>query len=49
MTRPRAADGAAPTLAQLEATDAFVARHIGTSPADQAAMLATLGYPSRGR
>src|SRR5664279_4546133 len=26
---------------------AFIARHIGTSPADQAAMLATLGYPSR--
>ena len=48
MARPRAARGAAPTLAQLEATDAFVARHIGTSPADQAAMLATLRYPSRG-
>ena len=38
---------AASGLAALEATDAFVARHIGTSPADQAAMLDTLGYPSR--
>ncbi len=25
---------------------AFIARHIGTTPADQAAMLATLGYPT---
>jgi glycine dehydrogenase len=37
----------AETLAALEQTDAFVARHIGTSPDDQAAMLAVLGYPSR--
>jgi len=35
------------TLASLEQTDAFIARHIGTTPADQAAMLDALGYPSR--
>ena len=34
-------------LADLEARDAFVARHIGTSPADQAKMLDLLGYPTR--
>ena len=34
-------------LVALEQHDAFVARHIGTSPADQAVMLAELGYPSR--
>ena len=34
-------------LAALEDAAAFAARHIGTSPADQAAMLAVLGYPSR--
>jgi len=39
--------GGAETLAALEQADAFVARHIGTSPDDQAAMLAVLGYPSR--
>ena len=33
-------------LAALEAADAFIARHIGTSPEDQAAMLAVLGCPS---
>ena len=38
---------AAPTLAALEQRDAFLARHIGTTPAEQAAMLATLGYPDR--
>jgi glycine dehydrogenase len=38
---------AADTLATLEQTDAFAARHIGTTPEDQAAMLAALGYPSR--
>jgi glycine dehydrogenase len=43
----RSAGGGAETLAALEQTDAFAARHIGTSPDDQAAMLATLGYPSR--
>ncbi len=46
-TRTRAAGRASPSLASLEAADAFIARHIGTSPADQAAMLGTLGYPSR--
>ena len=45
-TRHGAAGGPS-TLGDLEATDAFVARHIGTSHEDQAAMLATLGYPSR--
>jgi len=35
------------TLATLEQGDAFVARHIGTTPEDQAAMLAALGYPTR--
>ena len=47
MTHARCAtdDAAAPAArATLEATGAFVARHIGTTPADQAAMLATLGY-----
>jgi glycine dehydrogenase len=34
-------------LAELEARDAFIARHVGTSPADQAAMLETLGFASR--
>src|SRR6185437_8811408 len=42
-----AAEGAMASLATLEAHDAFVARHIGTTPAEQAAMLATLGMPSR--
>ena len=34
-------------LADLEQRDAFVARHIGTSPEDQARMLEVLGYGSR--
>ncbi|MEO8755156.1 MAG: glycine dehydrogenase (aminomethyl-transferring), partial [Casimicrobiaceae bacterium] len=34
-------------LAALEERAAFVARHVGTAPADQAAMLAVLGYASR--
>src|SRR6266498_2554440 len=34
-------------LATLEQHDAFIARHIGTSPGEQHAMLETLGYPSR--
>ncbi|OAI65756.1 aminomethyl-transferring glycine dehydrogenase, partial [Ralstonia pseudosolanacearum] len=38
---------ARPTLAELEARDAFAERHIGPSPDEQAAMLATLGYASR--
>ena len=35
------------SLTQLEARDAFIARHIGPSATEQQAMLATLGYPSR--
>ena len=35
------------SLTQLEARDAFIPRHIGPSPSEQSAMLATLGYPSR--
>jgi glycine dehydrogenase len=34
-------------LDQLDARDAFIARHIGPSASEQQAMLATLGYPSR--
>ena len=47
MNDPRFGPGAPETLAELEQTDAFVARHIGTTPQDQAAMLEALGYPSR--
>ncbi|MBC7455853.1 MAG: aminomethyl-transferring glycine dehydrogenase [Massilia sp.] len=36
-----------PSLTQLEARDSFIPRHIGPSDSEQAAMLATLGYPSR--
>ncbi|MFZ6639912.1 aminomethyl-transferring glycine dehydrogenase [Undibacterium sp. TC4M20W] len=36
-----------PSLTQLEAHDAFIARHIGPSEAEQAAMLKTLGYADR--
>lgn len=36
-----------PTLAALEARDAFAERHIGPSSDEQATMLATLGYASR--
>ncbi|HZX28443.1 MAG TPA: aminomethyl-transferring glycine dehydrogenase, partial [Telluria sp.] len=35
------------SISQLEARDEFIARHIGPSDAEQAAMLATLGYASR--
>ncbi|HYR01223.1 MAG TPA: aminomethyl-transferring glycine dehydrogenase subunit GcvPA, partial [Casimicrobiaceae bacterium] len=45
--RTRAAGDAGSALSELEAADAFIARHIGTSPADQAAMLSALGYGSR--
>ncbi|MHA6846288.1 aminomethyl-transferring glycine dehydrogenase [Ralstonia syzygii] len=41
------ARAARPTLAELEARDAFAERHIGPSPDEQAAMLAALGYASR--
>jgi len=37
-----------PSLTQLEARDSFIPRHIGPSDSEQAAMLATLGYASRG-
>jgi len=37
----------APALSALEEHDAFLARHIGTAPDDQDAMLAVLGYPTR--
>jgi len=48
MNDSRSLDGAAmDPLETLEQTDAFVARHIGTAPRDQAAMLEALGYPSR--
>ncbi len=36
-----------PSLSSLETHAEFLARHIGTSPEDQAAMLACLGYPTR--
>jgi glycine dehydrogenase len=36
------------SLTQLEARDSFIPRHIGPSDTEQAAMLATLGYGSRG-
>jgi glycine dehydrogenase len=39
--------GASDSLAALEQSDAFIARHIGTTPDDQAKMLEALGYPSR--
>ncbi|HVE50499.1 MAG TPA: aminomethyl-transferring glycine dehydrogenase [Casimicrobiaceae bacterium] len=35
------------SLVELAQSDAFVGRHIGSSPQDQAAMLEALGYPSR--
>ena len=35
------------SLSQLEARDAFIARHIGPDAADQQAMLSVLGYQSR--
>ncbi len=37
----------APTLAELEGRDEFVARHIGPNVAEQAAMLAAIGVTSR--
>jgi glycine dehydrogenase len=46
MNDARSPAAGAPTLAALEASDAFVARHIGTSADDQAAMLAALGHPT---
>jgi hypothetical protein len=46
MNHSRSAAGAS-ALGALEQHDAFIGRHIGTGPDDQAAMLATLGYPTR--
>lgn len=45
MTMP--SHSARPSLTQLEAHDAFQARHIGPSGAEQAKMLASIGYASR--
>ncbi|MGO4327792.1 aminomethyl-transferring glycine dehydrogenase [Cupriavidus sp. 2TAF22] len=42
-----AAKGARPTLAELEARDAFASRHIGPDAAEQQHMLKVLGYDSR--
>ncbi|WP_420996134.1 aminomethyl-transferring glycine dehydrogenase [Cupriavidus sp. 30B13] len=42
-----AAQGARPTLAELEARDAFASRHIGPDAAEQQHMLKVLGYDSR--
>ncbi|MEP7329127.1 MAG: aminomethyl-transferring glycine dehydrogenase subunit GcvPA, partial [Betaproteobacteria bacterium] len=41
-------DAAPLGLVALEDHGEFIARHIGTTPAEQAAMLDALGYPSRG-
>ena len=46
MNHSRSAAGAS-ALGALEQHDAFIGRHIGTGADDQAAMLATLGYPTR--
>ena len=46
MNEPLARGGAG-SLPALEQPDAFLARHIGTSDADQRAMLDALGFPSR--
>ena len=42
-----AAQGSRPTLAELEARDAFAARHIGPDTAEQQHMLKVLGYETR--
>ncbi|HET7098492.1 MAG TPA: aminomethyl-transferring glycine dehydrogenase [Casimicrobiaceae bacterium] len=47
MNEPRPPRGAPDALATLEQAGAFIARHIGTTSDDQAAMLETLGFPSR--
>jgi len=39
--------GTSDALASLEQTDAFIARHIGTTVEDQTEMLAVLGFSSR--
>ncbi len=45
--KPAASSSPHPSLAQLEQRDAFCARHIGPDAAEQTAMLAALGYPTR--
>ena len=47
MNELKASPVARPSLAELEQHRGFVDRHIGTNDADQAEMLATLGYASR--
>jgi glycine dehydrogenase len=47
MNDPKPAPPTHGQLSALERSDAFIARHIGASADDQAAMLAVLGYPSR--
>ena len=42
-----AASVSGPPLAALEAHDAFIDRHIATTPAEQSRMLDALGFPSR--
>ncbi len=47
MTMDASGPASPDSLAALERRDAFRARHIGPSPADEADMLAVLGLPSR--
>ncbi len=47
MLKQSAAMPQRPSLAELEQRDAFCARHIGPDAAEQAAMLAVLGYSTR--
>src|ERR1700682_6152195 len=47
MPATRLRDPARASLAELEDHNAFERRHIGPTPADQAAMLGVLGYESR--
>ena len=47
MNDPKPSRPARGPLSALEQSDAFIARHVGTSADDQAAMLAALAYPSR--
>jgi glycine dehydrogenase len=47
MLKQSAATPQRPSLAELEQHDAFCARHIGPDAAEQAAMLAVLGYSTR--
>ncbi len=47
MNDPKSPPSARLPLSALERNDAFLARHIGTGPEDQAAMLAALGFATR--